>query len=32
MEFVFLDNGLIDKGGHCYHLAKVVSNCLCRRK
>jgi hypothetical protein len=32
MEFIVIDNSLIGKGGHCYHLAKIVSESLSRRK
>jgi glycosyltransferase involved in cell wall biosynthesis len=32
MEFILIDSGLLDKGGHCYQLAKVVSESLSRRR
>ncbi len=32
MELIFLDNGLLNKAGHSYELAKTLSEALSRRK
>src|SRR5438477_12385518 len=31
MELIFLDGGLVGKGGHSYNLAKILSETLSRR-